>query len=152
MRIKTVSNEIVSAVYNPISKPTDVMNHVCDNHDLVFYDHIIAECYDVVERIFPHHLSALDNLFAKLSYELVATPRTGWIISDPKDSPILNASLLAAVDVIISGERHFFRWTLSIQVYRHLRNTPINMALVCSVGLPSNSATVPNTVNINYPN
>ena len=96
MRIMIDSNVIVSAAYNPISKPAYVLNHVCENHDFILCDHIIAECYDVVERKFPHHLSVLDNLFAKLGYELVSTPRTGLIMSDPKDSPILNVNTIAA--------------------------------------------------------
>ena len=29
------------------------------------------------------------------------------LISDPEDHPIMNAALLANVDIIISGDRHF---------------------------------------------
>jgi len=34
-------------------------------------------------------------------------------MSDPKDSPILNAAIMADVDVIISGDNHFL--TLDIE-------------------------------------
>ena len=120
MRIMIDSNVIVSAVYNPQSKPADVLNHVCENHILVLCDHIIAECYDVVKRKFPKHLFALDKLFASLGYELVAAPRTGLIMTDPKDSPILNSAIIADVDIVISGDKHF----LSLEIEQPQIFTP----------------------------
>ena len=107
MRVLIDSNVIVSAVYNPQSKPADALSHVCENHILVLCDHIVSECYDVVKRKFPQHLFALDKLFASLGYELVATPRTGLMMADPKDAPILNAAIMADIDIVISGDRHF---------------------------------------------
>jgi len=29
------------------------------------------------------------------------------LIADPKDAPILNAAILAGVDIILSGDKHF---------------------------------------------
>ena len=113
MRVMIDSNVIISAVYNPKSKPASVLSHVCENHDFVLCDHIITECYDVVNRKFPQHMQLLDKLFATLGYELVAAPRTGIVMPDPKDSPILNAAILADVDVVISGDGHFL--SLSIE-------------------------------------
>ena len=107
MRIMVDSNVIVSAVYNPKSKPANALSHVCENHDLVLCDHIVSECYDVVKRKFPQHLPYMDKLFVSLGYELVAAPRTGFVMADPKDSPILNAAILADVDIIVSGDGHF---------------------------------------------
>ena len=101
------TNVIISAVYNPKSKPAKVLSHVCENHDFVLCDHIIAECYDVVNRKFPQHLPYLDKLFITLGYELVTTPRTGYAMSHPKDSLILHAAILADVDIVISGDGHF---------------------------------------------
>ena len=107
MRIMIDSNVIVSAIYNPKSKPARVLHHVCENHVLVLCDHIVAECYDVIERKFPQHTVVLDKLLAVLGYELVATPRAGLTMSDPKDVPILNAAVLADVDIVVSGDHHF---------------------------------------------
>ena len=107
MRVMIDSNVIVSAVYNPKSKPADVLGHTCENHDLVLCDHIIAECYNVVKRKFPEHLLYLDKLFMSLGYELIAAPRTGLAMTDPKDSPILNAAIIADVDLLVSGDKHF---------------------------------------------
>ena len=107
MKVMIDSNVLVSAVYNPMSKPAQVLKHVCSHHSLVLCDYIIAECYDVINRKFPQHVAVLDKLLASLGYELVAAPRFGLTMSDPKDAPILNAAIIADVDVIISGDRHF---------------------------------------------
>ena len=107
MRIMIDTNVIVSAIYNQNSKPAHVLRHVCENHGLVLCDYIVAECYDVIMKKFPHHAGVLDKLLASLSYELVAAPREGRSMSDPKDSPILNSAIIAEVDMIISGDKHF---------------------------------------------
>jgi len=107
MRVMIDTNVIVSAVYNPKSKPSYVLRHVCENDELVLCDYIISECYDVIMRKFPHHARAFDKLLASLGYELVAAPREGLTMTDPKDSPILNAAIISDVDVIISGDKHF---------------------------------------------
>jgi len=107
MRIMIDTNVIISAIYNTFSKPAQVLRHVCENHELVLCDYIVAECYDVIKRKFPHHITAFDTLLASIGYELVAAPREGLVMSDPKDSPILNAAILADVEVIISGDKHF---------------------------------------------
>jgi len=107
MRIMIDTNVIVSAIYNPKSKPASVIKHVCENHELVLCDYIIAECYDVIMRKFPHHATTFDKLLASLGYELIAAPRDGLAMPDPKDSPILNAAIIADVDLIVSGDKHF---------------------------------------------
>jgi putative PIN family toxin of toxin-antitoxin system len=101
------SNVIVSALYNTASKPARVLRYVCENHSLVLCDHIITECYDVINRKFPQCIADLDNLMAEMRYELVAAPRAGLTMPDPKDSPILNAAIQNEVDIIVSGDGHF---------------------------------------------
>jgi len=108
MRIMIDSNVLISAVYNPSSKPAQVVQDVCENHELLLRDYIIAECYDVIGRKFPQHMPVLDKLLTTLGYSLVIAPRTISLnIADPKDAPILNAAILEDVDVIISGDNHF---------------------------------------------
>ena len=41
MRIMIDTNVIISAVYNPKSKPARVLQHVCENHVLVLCDYIV---------------------------------------------------------------------------------------------------------------
>ena len=88
------SNVLISAVYNPNSKPARALHDVCENHELLLCDHIVAECYDVVGRKFPQHTLALDKLLTSLGYALVVAPRGNAVIADPKDAPILNAAIL----------------------------------------------------------
>ena len=121
MRVMIDSNVLVSAIYNPNSKPALVVRDVCENHELLLCDHIVAECYDVVRRKFPQHTAVLDKLFTSLSYSLVVAPRgAGAPITDPKDAPILNAAILENVDMLISGDSHF----LSLDLERPKVLTP----------------------------
>jgi len=121
MKIMIDSNVLVSAVYNPNSKPAIVVRDVCENHELLLCDHIIAECYDVVGRKFPQHTPVLDKLLISLGYSLVVAPRgTDVPIADPKDAPILNAAILENVEIIISGDSHF----LSLDMERPKVLTP----------------------------
>ena len=107
MRIMIDTNVIVSAVYNARSNPSYALRHVCENHKLVLCDYIVAECRGVILRKFPHHVETLNQLLASLKYEYVMAPSFGLIMPDPKDSPILNAAIMANVDIIISGDKHF---------------------------------------------
>jgi putative PIN family toxin of toxin-antitoxin system len=121
MKVMIDSNVLVSAVYNLNSKPARVVRDVCENHELLLCDHIVAECYDIVGRKFPQHTSVLDKLLTSLGYSLVVAPRGGGAaIADPKDAPILNAAIMENVDVIISGDSHF----LSLDMKRPKVMTP----------------------------
>jgi predicted nucleic acid-binding protein len=72
------TNVIVSAVYNPKSKPADALGHVCENHDLVLCDHIIAECYNVVTRKFPQHFDYAAALRAVAIYSGPNPAKLKW--------------------------------------------------------------------------
>jgi putative PIN family toxin of toxin-antitoxin system len=121
MKVMIDSNVLVSAIYNPNSKPAHVVRNVCENHELILCDYIIAECYDVVGRKFAQHTPILDKLLTSLGYSLVVAPRGSCgAILDPKDAPILNAAILEDVDIIISGDNHF----LSLELKRPKVMTP----------------------------
>jgi putative PIN family toxin of toxin-antitoxin system len=126
------SNVLVSAVYNPNSKPARAVRNVCENHELMLCDHIVAECYDVMGRKFPQHTPVLDKLLTSLGYSLVVAPRDGSaVIADPKDAPILNAAIMENVDVIISGDSHF----LSLDMERPKVLTPAQYLEMAEVGV-----------------
>ena len=113
MRVMIDTNVIVSAMLKQGSIPDLVLGYACENCDLILCDHIIDESYDVAKKRFPQRLSALDNIFAKLRYELVPAPRTGEIkIQDIKDQPILNAAVTYDIDVIVTGDNHFLELEL----------------------------------------
>jgi len=102
------SNVIISAVYNPSSKPAHAVRDVCENHELLLCEHILEECYGVIGCKFPQHIPVLDELFATLRYTLVATQRSSGVqIEDLADAPILDAAVIGKADIIISGENHF---------------------------------------------
>ncbi|CAK7066611.1 MAG: hypothetical protein DELT_01664 [Desulfovibrio sp.] len=55
-------------------------------------------------------MADVEVLLAQLSYEMVLAPKEpSKLISDPKDQPILNAAIMAGVDVIVSGDKHFLK-------------------------------------------
>jgi len=108
MKVMTDTNILFSALLFPESKPAKVLFHVIEQHDLILCDYIISELRSVVSRKRPDLLPDIDVFMAKLPYELITAPRQpSKLISDPKDHPILNAAIIADVDIIISGDRHF---------------------------------------------
>jgi len=110
MRIMIDTNVVISALLKQGSVPDIVLFDVCENHELVLCDRIISEIHEVAKRRFPQRAEVLDDLFAKLRYELVPEPKTGEIqIKDAKDQPILNAAITSKVDVLITGDRHFLQ-------------------------------------------
>lgn len=115
MRIMMDTNVVISAVLKRGSVPDIVLNDVCENHELILCDHIIGECYEVAKRRFPREIDVLDDLFAKLRYELVSAPRIGKIqIRDAKDQPILNAAIAYGVEILITGDKHFLELDMEV--------------------------------------
>ncbi|MDR1453007.1 MAG: PIN domain-containing protein [Candidatus Margulisbacteria bacterium] len=107
------TNIIFSALLFKESLPANILFYITEYHELILCDYIIAELQDVVARKRPDLLPDIDVLLAQLSYELISAPREpSKLISDPKDHPILNAAILADVDIIISGDKHFLNINL----------------------------------------
>jgi len=108
MKILTDTNIIFSALLFPESRPAKVLLHIVEHHNLILCDYIVSELRNVVSRKRPDLLADIDVLLAKLSFELVPAPlQPCKLIPDPKDHPILNAAIIADVDIIISGDKHF---------------------------------------------
>jgi putative PIN family toxin of toxin-antitoxin system len=110
MRVMADTNIYISTLLFPSSLPAKVLLHIADKHELVLCDHIVVEIRDVVARKRPDLLADVEVLLAQLSYEMVIAPKEpSKLISDPKDQPILNAAIMAGVDVIVSGDKHFLK-------------------------------------------
>ena len=108
MRIMTDTNILFSALLFPESRPAKALFYITVQQNLVLCDYIISELRGIVSRKRPDLLADVDELLAKMPYELIPAPRQpGKLISDPKDHPILNAAIIADVDIILSGDRHF---------------------------------------------
>ena len=71
-------------------------------------DRNIAELRDILKRKAPKYLPDAEVLIAELPYELIpAVDHAEKLIRDAKDQPILNAAIVANVDVILTGDKDF---------------------------------------------
>jgi putative PIN family toxin of toxin-antitoxin system len=109
----TDTNILFSALLFRTSLPAKVLFYITEYHELVLCDYIIHELRDVVSRKRPDLLADIDVLLAELSYDFITAPLDpNKLIPDPKDNPILNAAIIANVDIIISGDKHFLNLAL----------------------------------------
>ena len=65
MKVMIDTNILISAVYNRNSLPAKVVNIACEKHELILCDHIISECYDVLNRKFPQHIPVMCVLYTQ---------------------------------------------------------------------------------------
>ena len=108
LRILIDTNILISALFYPDGKPAKALFHAADNHELILTDHNISEFRRIAKEKFKDRQADVDLFLAELSYELVSAPEAPQnLIADPKDEPILNAAIIANVDIIISGDNHF---------------------------------------------
>jgi putative PIN family toxin of toxin-antitoxin system len=113
MKVMTDTNILFSALLFPASRPAQALFQITEHHRLILCDYIISELRNVVARKRSDLLDDIDVLLAKLSFELVAAPQEpSKLIPDPKDHPILNAAIIADIDIIISGDSHFLKLKL----------------------------------------
>jgi putative PIN family toxin of toxin-antitoxin system len=105
-----IDTNVFFALLFPKSVPAQAMLHIVQEHTMVLCDHITTELLDKIAEKRPDLLADTDLLLARLPFETVVTPRQpSKLIADPQDAPILNAAILAEVDVIISGDNHFLQ-------------------------------------------
>ena len=108
MRILVDTNILFSALLFPRSKPAQALLYAVDNHEIVLCDRNLAELRDILKRKAPKYLPDAEVLIAELPYELIpAVDHAEKLIRDAKDQPILNAAIVADVDVILTGDKDF---------------------------------------------
>jgi len=108
MRIMVDTNILFSSLLFPNSVPAKALMHAAKYHSLVLCDYVIAELYDTISRKRSDLMADTDVLLTELSYEIQTAPREpSKLFIHPKDAPILNAAVLADVDVLLSGDKHF---------------------------------------------
>lgn len=108
MRVLVDTNILFSALLFPNSKPAQALMHVAEYHDMVLCDRNIVEIRDILRRKAPKYLPDAEVLLAELSYELIpAVDHAEKLIRDAKDQPILNAAIVADVDIILTGDKDF---------------------------------------------
>ena len=108
MKILIDTNILISAILFPNSKPAKALLHTSGHHEMVLCDRNISELREVLKRKVPRVLPDAEVLLAELSYELIPSVDDGSkLIRDAKDQPILNAAIVAGVDVILTGDKDF---------------------------------------------
>jgi putative PIN family toxin of toxin-antitoxin system len=108
MRILVDTNILISALLFPNSKPAKALIHISENHDMVLCDRNLYEFRDVLKRKAPNSLPDAEVLLTELSYELIpAAYNAQKLIRDVKDQPILDAAIVADVDIILTGDKDF---------------------------------------------
>ena len=108
MRILVDTNILFSALLFPNSKPARALMHIVEYHEMVLCDRNIVEIRDILRRKAPQYLPDAEVLLAELSYELIpAVDHAEKLIRDAKDQPILNAAIVADVDIILTGDKDF---------------------------------------------
>ena len=113
MKILVDTNILISALLFPKSKPAKALLYVSQYHEMILCDRNIYELRDVLKRKAPDSLPDADVLLAELSYELIpAVYNAQKLIRDAKDQPILNAAIVADVDVILTGDKDFLSLVL----------------------------------------
>lgn len=104
MRILIDTNILISAILFPKSLIAKTLLYITNNHSIIFCDQNITELREVLRRKKPD----AEVLLAELSYELIpAVYHTEKLIRDAKDQPILNAAIIADVDIILTGDKDF---------------------------------------------
>lgn len=102
MKILVDTNILISAILFPDSKPAKALLKVSEKHKMVLCEQNLSEFREVIKRKAPEYLSDAEVFLSELSYELLpASYQSGMRIRDPKDQPILNAAILANVDLLI---------------------------------------------------
>ena len=108
MRILIDTNILFSALLFPNSKPAAALLNAAEKHEIVFCDQNIRELREILERKAPKYLPAAETLIAELPFELIpAVGHSEKLIRHEKDQPILNAAVIADVDVVLTGDKDF---------------------------------------------
>ena len=90
------------------SYPARTLLYIADNHDIVLCDRNIAKLRDILKRKAPKLLPDAEILLAEMPYELIpAVDHAEKLIRDANDQPILNASIVSDVDIILTGDKDF---------------------------------------------
>lgn len=108
MRILIDTNILISAILFPNSRVAKTLLYVTQYHNVVLCDKNVSELRDVLSRKKPEKLLDAEILLVEMSYELIpATYHINQVIRDAKDQPILNAAIIADVDIILTGDKDF---------------------------------------------
>lgn len=121
MRVLLDTNILISALLFPRSAPAAVVETVLQEDRLVLTQWIIDELHEVIGRKRPDLLPALHAFLEAIDYELAQPGESTVAIFDPDDQPILDAAVANAVDVLVTGDKHFLRLEIGNPAIRTAR-------------------------------
>ncbi len=111
MRIMIDTNVLISALLFPSEKMNELIKVITVNHTMILSSFVIDELYKVIERKFPTKIQVMEDLFSRMSYELVYTPKTikNQLIEirDKSDYPVIHTAIVEGVDILITGDKDF---------------------------------------------
>lgn len=106
-RVLVDTNVLLSALVFPDGVAAHAFWRVVTGERLVLIDRVLAEAREVVARKWPARLEALQALLAALEYDLLPAGTASLPMRDADDQPILDAAILADVDIILTGDKDF---------------------------------------------
>jgi putative PIN family toxin of toxin-antitoxin system len=105
------ANILVSAIFFESKRLDEVFQIIFREHTLVISSYTVEELFDTARRKFPNRISVIDDVLARMPYELVYTPRDIkpglFEIRDPDDYPVLYTAIIEDVDVLVTGDKDF---------------------------------------------
>ena len=105
------TNILVSLLLFPNQRLNHMMEVILSSHKLVLSSFVVEELKAVVQRKFPAKTAVVDDLLAKMSFDLVYTPEQIneklFYIRDEKDYPVLYTAMIEDVDILITGDKDF---------------------------------------------
>lgn len=108
MKILIDTNILISSLLFPNSMPAKALLYTSEHHNMVLCDRNLYEFRDVLKRKAPNVLQDAEVFLTELSYELIpAAYHAEKLIRDAKDQPILDAAIVADVDIILTGDKDF---------------------------------------------
>ena len=112
MRVMLDTNILISALAFRSKPMNSIINLLAEKYSLVLCSYIIDELHDVVNEKFENKKNELEQFLLELPFELVYTPQSlpkhdFFTISDADDEKILYSAIIADVDVLVTGDKHY---------------------------------------------
>ena len=103
---------LISAIVFRSKPMNSIINLLAERYSLVLCSYIIDELHEVVDEKFGDKKNDLEKFLLELPFELVYTPQSLpkhnlFTISDADDEKILYSAIIADVDILITGDKHY---------------------------------------------
>ena len=113
MRIMLDTNVLVSAFVFKGQTILRMIDILTGNHSIVLSSYVLDELKEIIKDKFPAKYAELDVFLTSLPFEYVYTPdildKTKYpALRDSDDLPVLASSIMADVDILLTGDKDFF--------------------------------------------